>query len=103
MFKYLQLFPFIDKDRYCTKHSEKITLILHNIKNILELYGQGSLNQNIGKIIEPKHKFYQKGASIYKGKYSYIDSTSNKSFFNELKQFYKNKLLSKHVEPFQDF
>ena len=75
MFKYLQRFPFNDKDRYLNKAFQEDNLNtagwIRNMKNILELYGQVNLIQNIFKIIEgeisanykPKYKFFQKRAS----------------------------------------
>ena len=78
MFKYLQRFPFTDKGRYLYKAFQKDNLDttewIRNIKNILELYDQGNLTQNIFKIIEskinqkdykPKHKFFQRRTSNY--------------------------------------
>ena len=69
MFEYLKRFPFIDKKRYLYKTflEENLDIVwwIKNIKNILELYGQGNLIQNIFKLIgsvisgndyNPKHK-----------------------------------------------
>ena len=68
MYKYLQRFTFIVKDRYLYKEFQKKLVAakwIRNIKAILELQGQGNLFQNIFKTSEgeisennykPKHK-----------------------------------------------
>ena len=68
MYKYLQRFTFIVKDRYLYKEFLKKLVAakwIRNIKGILELQGQGNLFQNIFKTSEgeisennykPKHK-----------------------------------------------
>ena len=105
MFKYLQIFPFIDRNKYLYKEFQEDNLDtagwIRNSKNILKLYGEGNLIQNIFNIIEgeviendykPKHEFFQKRASncyLQRIFHSYIDSTGNKSFVSELKQVYK--------------
>ena len=73
MYKYLQRFTFIVKDRYLYKEFHKklvATRWIRNIQGILELKGQGNLFQNIFKTSEgeisennykPKHKgFFKK-------------------------------------------
>lgn len=58
MFKYLQRFNFIDKERYLYKAFQESNLDtvrwLRNIKNIFELYGEGKLIQNIIKKLRVK-------------------------------------------------
>ena len=58
MFKYLQRFNFIDKERYLYKAFQESNLDtarwLRNIKNIFELYGEGKLIQNIIKKLRGK-------------------------------------------------
>lgn len=48
-------FPFIDKDRYLYKDFQEDNLDtvewIRSIKNMLELYGQGNIIQNIFKIV----------------------------------------------------
>ena len=58
MFKYLQRFIFIDKDRYFYKEFQENNLDtagwIRNIKNTLELHGEGNLTQNIVKKLREK-------------------------------------------------
>ena len=72
MYKYLQRFTFIVKDRYLYKEFQKKLVAakwIRNIKSTLELQGQGNLFQNIFKTSEgeisgnnfkPKHKIFVK-------------------------------------------
>ena len=114
MYKYLQRFTFIVKDRYLYKEFQKKLVAakwIRNIKGILELQGQGNLFQNIFKTSEgeirennykPKHKVFLKKASesyLKRIFYSYINSTAIKSFFSELKQLYKKENYFRGKEP----
>ena len=113
MFKYLQRFPFVDKDRYLYKAFEEDSLDkngwVKNIKNTLDSYGQSNLIKNIFKVIQgeisekdykPKHNFFLKRATdcyVQQHFYNYIDNTENQSFFTELKQdFIKERYLNLH-------
>ena len=108
MFKYLQRFPFLDKDRYLVKAFEEDLLSnngwVNNIKGTLERYGIYNLMNNILKVrkgeitkelYKKKHKFFQKRATdcyLQEKFYKYIDENDN--FFSDLKNVYgKEKYL----------
>ena len=108
MFKYVQRFAFIEKDRYVFKaFLEEIQAMdgwVKRMKTKLELLGLGNFMLNIYKVISreiskekdrSKHKFFQKLATdcyIKNQFYNYIDNEdNNRSFFTELKQSYEKE------------
>ena len=107
MFKYLQRFAFIEKERYVSKafqeENQTIDGWVKYIKTKLELLGLCNLMGNIYKVINgeiskekyrSKHKFFQKRATdcyIQNQFYNYIDNEENRSFFTELKQTYEKE------------
>ena len=97
MFKYLQRFAFIEKERYVSKafqeENQAIDGWVKYMKTILELFWLGNLMGNICKVINgeipkekyrSKHKFFQKRATD-------IDNEEKRSFFTELKQTYEKE------------
>ena len=106
MFKYLQRFAFIEKERYVSKafqeENQAIAGWVKYMKTKLEL-GLGNLMGNIYKVINgeiskgkyrSKDKFFQKRATdcyIQNQFYNYIDNEENRSFFTELKQTYEKQ------------
>lgn len=104
MFKYLQRFAFIQKDRYVFKAFEEENLIpngwVTHLKTKLDLLGLGNLIINIFKVVsgdiskenyQSKHNFFQKRVRdfyIQSEFYSYVDNSENKSFFTEIKRTY---------------
>ena len=105
MFKYLQRFAFIEKDRYVFKAFEEENLIPDGwvtiMKTKLELLGLGNLKDNIFKVLRgeiskenyrSKHNFFQKrlrDCYIQNQFYNYVDNNENTSFFTKLKQTYE--------------
>ena len=106
MLKYLQRVPVINEKRYLYKvfqeHNLNTKGWIRNIQNILKLYGQDNLIQNIFKITEgeisensynPNISSFNRATDCYLQRtfYSYIRSTGNKNFFSELKKLYEKK------------
>ena len=101
MFKYLQRFPFAEKNRFFYQAFEEVILepngLVRNLKNIVGLHGQSDLIKNIFGVIDgeipkteykTKNQFLQKWATdCYKQRffYNYICSEKNKSFITKLK------------------
>ena len=101
MFKYLQTFPFVEKNRFFYQAFEEVILepngLVRNLKNIVGLHGQSDLIKNIFGVIDgeipkteykTKNQFLQKWTTdCYKQRYfdNYICSEKNKSFFTKLK------------------
>ena len=102
MFKYLQRFAFIEKERYVSKafqeENQAIDGWVKYMKAKLELLGLGNLMGNVYKVISgeiskekyrSKHEFFQKRATncyIQNQFYNYTDNEDNRSFFTEFKQ-----------------
>ena len=101
MFKYLQRFAFIEKDRYVFKafqeENQSIDGWVKHMKTKLELLGLANLMGNIYKVINgeisqekyrSKRKFFQERETdcyIQSKFYNYIDNEDTRSFFIELK------------------
>ena len=107
MFKYLQQFTFIEKDRYVFKafqeENQAIDGWVKHMKTKLELLGLCNLMGNIYKVISgevsqekywSKNTFFQKRASdcyIQNQFYNYIEIEDHRSFFTVLKQTYEKE------------
>ena len=101
MFKYLQTFPFPEKNRFFYQAFEEVILepngLVRNLKNIVGLHGQSDLIKSIFGVInveipkteyKTKNQFLQKWTThCYKQRffYNYICSEKNQSFITKLK------------------